>query len=178
MNNETKQPDNARGAKIEALLEGAIDLHCHSGPSVMPRDIDHIEALRQASEVKMKAILIKDHYYSATPVTELLNDHFGQFGVKALSGVPLNNSVGGFNIFAVDHGLKLGACLVWMPTFSAANHINEHRKDADHEPEFGLSTWTIPRKINEVCPTCDASISRLLIRGRSSFFCPCCQLAY
>ena len=61
---------------------------------------------------------------------------------------------------------------------SALMQYDEHRKDADHEPEFGLSTWTIPRKINEVCPTCDASISRLIIRGRSSFFCPCCQLAY
>jgi len=136
MNNETKQPDNARGAKIEALLEGAIDLHCHSGPSVMPRDIDHIEALRQASEVKMKAILIKDHYYSATPITELLNLHFGDLGVLALSGVPLNNASGGFNIFAVDHGIKLGAKLVWMPTFSAANHIDHHKKDDDFVNKF------------------------------------------
>ncbi len=71
MKNEAREAADARSVQIEALLEGAIDLHCHSGPSVMPRDIDHIEALRQASEVKMKAILIKDHYYAATPVTEL-----------------------------------------------------------------------------------------------------------
>ena len=44
------------------------------------------------------------------------------------SGVPLNNSTGGLNPYAVEHGLQLGARLVWMPTFSAANHIRQgHR---------------------------------------------------
>ena len=33
---------------IEKLLDGAIDLHCHSGPSVMPRSIDHIEVAEEA----------------------------------------------------------------------------------------------------------------------------------
>ena len=49
---------------IEKLLDGAIDLHCHSGPSVMPRSIDHIEVAEEASKVGMKAILYIDHYYS------------------------------------------------------------------------------------------------------------------
>jgi len=132
---DSNSPDS-REEMIERLLVGAVDLHCHSGPSVMSRELDHIEAIRQAGEVKMSAVLIKDHYYSATPVTELLNRHFGDLGVKALSGVPLNNALGGFNVFAVDHGLKLGACLVWMPTFSAANHIEQHRKDKDFENKF------------------------------------------
>ena len=61
---------------------------------------------------------------------------------------------------------------------SALMQYDEHRKDVCYEPEFGLSTWTIPRKISEICPTCDANINRLIIRGRSSFFCPSCQIAY
>ena len=60
---------------------------------------------------------------------------------------------------------------------SALRQYDEHREYVSKEPEFGLSTWTIPRKIGELCPTCDASINRLIIRGRSSFFCPSCQLA-
>jgi hypothetical protein len=118
----------SRKAQIDALLIGAIDLHCHSGPSVMPRSLDHIEALKEAAEVGMRAMLIKDHYYSATPVTALLNKHFSHLGVKLLSGVPLNNALGGFNIFAVDHGIALGANLVWMPTFTAKNHIDANAK--------------------------------------------------
>ena len=121
---------------VENLLVGAIDLHCHSGPSVMPRSIDHLEIAREASKVGMKALLFKDHYYSVTPVTQLLMKHFQDLNVELLSGVPLNNTSGGFNPYAVDHGIKLGANLVWMPTFSAANHIRAHQQDKDFEKKF------------------------------------------
>lgn len=114
----------------KSLLRGAVDLHCHSGPSVMPRYFDHYEAMQEASEVGVKALLIKDHYYAATPATLLLNKHFSHLKVTLLSGVPLNNPVGGLNVHAVDHGLALGARLVWMPTFSARNHIDHMRKGA------------------------------------------------
>ena len=36
---------------IEKLLIGAVDLHCHSGPSVMPRSIDHIEVAKEATSI-------------------------------------------------------------------------------------------------------------------------------
>ncbi|WP_413770358.1 DUF6282 family protein, partial [Vibrio vulnificus] len=38
-------------------MRGAIDLHCHSGPSVMPRYCDHVEAMREASEAGLRAVL-------------------------------------------------------------------------------------------------------------------------
>lgn len=120
--------DREIAERVDALLIGAIDMHCHSGPSVMPRMIDHLEALEEASAAGMKALLFKDHFYSATPVTALLSSHYGHLGVTMLSGVPLNDTSGGLNPYAVDHGLKLGARLVWMPTFSAANHIRHNRR--------------------------------------------------
>lgn len=117
---------------VDRLMHGAIDLHCHSGPSVMPRYFDHYEAMQEASEAGVRALLIKDHYYSATPVTSLLNKHFGHhLKVKLLSGVPLNNQTGGLNVYAVEHGIALGARLVWMPTFTSANHIAHHKKEGD-----------------------------------------------
>jgi hypothetical protein len=94
----------------------------------MPRELDHIEALHDAASVGMRAMLIKDHYFSATPITELLSRQFSHLGVTLLSGVPLNNALGGFNIYAVDHGIALGARLVWMPTFTAKNHIDAGAK--------------------------------------------------
>ena len=121
---------------VDRLLVGAIDLHCHSGPSVMPRYFDHVEAMQEASSVGLRALLIKDHYYSATPVTELLNKHFAHLHVQLLSGVPLNNTVGGLNVHAVEHGIRLGARLVWMPTFSARNHLDHHRKDEHFKDKF------------------------------------------
>jgi len=113
-------------ARIDALLRGAIDMHCHSGPSVMPRRLDHIEALEEAASAGMRALLFKDHFYSVTPVVELLRDRYAHLGVEMVSGVPLNDTCGGLNPYAVDHGLKLGARLIWMPTFSAANHIRHN----------------------------------------------------
>ena len=118
----------SREERITSLLVGAIDLHCHSGPSVMPRSLDHIEALHECARAGFRAMLIKDHYYSATPIAELLNKHYGHLGVTLLSGVPLNNATGGFNLYAVDHGIKLGARLVWMPTFAAKNHIDANAR--------------------------------------------------
>ena len=110
--------------RISRLLVGAVDLHCHSGPSVMARDLNHIEAMQEAAAAGFRAMLIKDHYYSATPVTEMLNQAYGHLNITLFSGVPLNNAVGGFNKHAVDHGIALGARLVWLPTFSAKNHID------------------------------------------------------
>ena len=127
---------NYDDALLNEILIGAVDLHCHSGPSVMPRCIDHIQVMKEGAAAKMKAILIKDHYYSATPVTELLMNHFQELGVQMLSGVPLNNSTGGINRFAVDHGIKLGAKLIWMPTFSSRNHIAHHKSDKDFAKKF------------------------------------------
>ena len=71
-----KQSSDERKIIIERLLVDAVDLHCHSGTSVMPRSINHIEVAKEASDVGMKALLFKDHYYSATPVTELLMKHY------------------------------------------------------------------------------------------------------
>lgn len=114
--------------RITELLKGAIDLHCHSGPSVMPRCLNHVEAVEQGEAAGLRAILFKDHYYSVTPVVALLEETRPS-PVKLLTGVPLNNTTGGLNPYAVEHGFKLGARLVWMPTFSAANHIrHSHRK--------------------------------------------------
>ena len=109
--------------RIDRLLRGAVDLHCHSGPSIMPRSLSHLEAIREAEAAGMRAILFKDHYYDATPVTQLLDEErFVRPGLLLFSGVPLNNALGGLNPYAVEHGLKLGARLVWMPTLSAMNH--------------------------------------------------------
>src|SRR5690242_11600561 len=123
-NLNARATDQALEERISRLLVGAVDLHCHSGPSVMARDLNHIEAMQEVAAAGFRAMLIKDHYYSATPITELLNQAYGHLKVTLFSGVPLNNAVGGFNKYAVDHGIALGAKLVWMPTFSSKNHCD------------------------------------------------------
>ncbi|WP_127754274.1 DUF6282 family protein [Devosia sp. 1566] len=111
------------------LLRGALDLHVHSGPSTMPRQLDHMQAAEEAIAAGMRAVLFKDHHYSSAPFIPLMerlidNDEFSMF-----SGLVLNNSTGGLNPYVVDAQLKMGAKLIWMPTAQSANHIrSSHRK--------------------------------------------------
>ncbi|MGR3661711.1 MAG: DUF6282 family protein [Paracoccaceae bacterium] len=112
----------------ENLLVGAIDLHVHSGPSTMARQLDHLEQVEQAAAVGMKGVLFKDHNYSVGPMLPMLERIAGHHGVAMYGSVVLNNSVGALNPYAVDFNVKSGAKLVYMPTAHAANHIrNTHR---------------------------------------------------
>ena len=125
--------ENDRNELVRSLLAGSVDQHVHSGPSVIPRELDHLEELKDASKAGVSAILLKDHYYATGPFAVLLNRHFASLGVKVLSGIALNNTVGGFNPHAVEHEALMGGRLVWLPTVSAENHIkNQKTQDFDH----------------------------------------------
>jgi hypothetical protein len=110
-------------ALAASLLRGALDLHVHSGPSTMPRQIDHLEAAEEAAAAGMRGLLFKDHHYSVAPFIPLMERVLGDRGLSMYSGLVLNNSTGGLNPFVVDAQLKMGAKLIWMPTAQAANHI-------------------------------------------------------
>lgn len=128
-----------RQAAVAELLKGAVDLHIHSGPSLMPRLIDHVEALQQAAEVGMSAILLKDHYYPTMPIATLLNSHYPH-GPKVLGAIVLNNPLGSFNPHAVDYALKQGARVVWMSTAHAQNHLDHDKKDAEFKNKFPVNS--------------------------------------
>jgi hypothetical protein len=115
-------PDN-RADEVSALLVGAIDLHCHSGPAAMPRILDHHEALMDCAAAGFRALLYKDHYYLGVPHAVILEKLFADSGVRLFSGLVLNNANGGINPHAVDHAASIGAKIIWMPTVSAENHI-------------------------------------------------------
>jgi hypothetical protein len=42
------------------LLRGAIDLHCHSGPDIVPRSVTDTELTRQAQVAGLRAGLFAD----------------------------------------------------------------------------------------------------------------------
>jgi Family of unknown function (DUF6282) len=113
----------SRAAQVKELLAGAIDLHCHSGPAAMPRILDHHDQLLDAAAAGFKAVVYKDHYYPGMAHAIILEKIFKDTGVRLFSGMVLNNSMGGWNPHAVDHTIKLGGKIIWLPTVSAANHI-------------------------------------------------------
>ncbi|MGH6861198.1 MAG: DUF6282 family protein [Phyllobacterium sp.] len=132
----------AREADVAALLVGAVDLHCHSGPAAMPRILDHREAMQDAEKAGFRALLFKDHYYVGMPHAILLQTLFPDEKVSLFSGIALNNASGGINPHAVDHAVGLGAAIVWMPTLAAANHI----------ADAGRQTKTFPKTTRKMLP--------------------------
>ena len=120
---QAARPPHPRAAEIAELLVDAVDLHCHSGPAAMPRILDHHEALMDCAAAKFRALVYKDHFYLGTAHAVILEKLVPDTGVRLFSGLALNNASGGLNPHAVDHAVKLGAKIIWMPTLSAANHI-------------------------------------------------------
>jgi len=121
----TASRDTHRPDEISAFLVGAVDLHCHSGPAAMPRILDHHEALMDCAAARFSALLLKDHFYLGVAHAALLEKLFPETGVRLFSGLALNNASGGINPHAVDHAAKISAQIIWMPTLSAANHIEQ-----------------------------------------------------
>src|ERR1700716_349252 len=116
---------DARNEEVKALLVGAVDLHCHSGPAAMPRILDHHEALMDCAAAKFSALVYKDHFYLGASHAMILQKLFPETNVKLFSGIALNNANGGINPHAVNHAINIGAKIVWLPTLSAANHIEK-----------------------------------------------------
>jgi hypothetical protein len=112
-----------REARIDAILQGAIDPHVHSGPSIAPRGIDHLDLVRQLSEAGFAAVVTKDHDYAGVATAALITTHFPELRTKIFSSIVLNNVVGGMNPYAVEHTAAMGGKIVWMPTLAAENHL-------------------------------------------------------
>lgn len=105
------------------ILQGAVDMHIHSAPSLFPRLVDHVEAAEGAKAYGLKAVVLKEHHgYTADRmyfVRKLVT------GIDVYGGVVLNNAVGGINPFAVEAAIELGAKIIWFPTLSAKNHLEQ-----------------------------------------------------
>ena len=109
--------------RIDAILQGAIDPHVHSGPSIAPRALDHLDLVRQLSEAGFAAVVTKDHDYAGVATAALIAKHHPELRTKIFSGIVLNNVVGGINPYAVEHTAAMGGKIVWMPTLAAENHL-------------------------------------------------------
>ena len=118
------------------VLDGAVDLHCHSGPSPFPRRIDHVDASRDAARINMRAILVKSHHHNTAMDVLAMRKLLDDAPTPVYGGVALNTEVGGVNPSAVALAIGMGGRCVWGPTVSAAQHIAAHSHD-DGFPNAG-----------------------------------------
>jgi hypothetical protein len=105
-------------------LSGLIDMHMHTAPDVRPRLLDDVEAAQQAAAAGMRAIVLKSHVTLTADRATLAQK--AEPGVRVFGGVALNYEVGGLNPEAVNAALLMGGRVIWMPTFSANNHLHAH----------------------------------------------------
>lgn len=112
--------------RVLDVLAGAVDLHVHPAPSPFPRRISIREAAVQAAEAGFKAILVKSHHHSMLSDIAAIESSDGPLPIPVLSGVALNNYVGGVNPVAVELAADRGGKIVWFPTISSDRHICAH----------------------------------------------------
>lgn len=145
--------------KIESLLQGALDLHIHSGPGLIDRSVTHMEACREAMAVGMQAIVLKDHFASTASIAYVLQEEVVKDALfRVFGGIVLNNTVGGVNPAVVEAAIRYGAKIVWMPTLSAAHH----KESLKHQSAEAIAT--LPKAKNPL--KYDPPLSILDANGR------------
>lgn len=103
-------------------LCGAIDLHVHSAPDVVPRALDDFGLAEAAAAAGMRAILLKNHHTLTADRAALVAP---RVGIEVFGGLALNRSVGGANPAAVEQAIAFGAREIWLPTVDAARSDTE-----------------------------------------------------
>ncbi len=108
----------------KVALEGAVDLHCHFGPESVVgtrHAVDALEAARDAAELGFAALVLKSHDFPSNSVAYLVGQTVG--GVQTYGSVCCDFCIGGLNPGAVETALRDGAAIVWLPTISSQQDV-------------------------------------------------------
>ena len=116
--------------RVWKLMDGMIDLHCHSGVgATSTRIYDVLDMAKQASEVGQKAIVSKAHNVPTSRCSVIAQKCHNEWAktnnkkrVDLFGGVVLNYAVGGINPDAVISSFRLGGKYVWLPSIDSAHH--------------------------------------------------------
>ncbi|MGQ3414412.1 DUF6282 family protein [Natrinema versiforme] len=124
---------------IDHLVEGAVDTHMHTAPGAFPRHDTDFSAARKAQQHGMRAIVTKNHHFETASRAQNVRD---ELGFDLLGGITLNEWVGGLNPYAVDGVANFDADIIWMPTITAANHLENaavQMFEAEEEEKAGIT---------------------------------------
>lgn len=115
---------------IDTILDGLVDMHCHSGPSPMPREFDHAGGARDGWErLRMRAMVAKCHHHNTQMDVLAQRPMLADIPTEVIGAVALNTTVGGLNLAQVQLCLGLGGKVVYLPTVSSGRHIDCHAEN-------------------------------------------------
>jgi hypothetical protein len=118
------QPGAWKARDVGVDLTGAADLHCHFGPDAhRPRRVDAWEAVDDAIGAGHAAIVLKSHAEPTAQLAAVLQSRVGD-AVQVRGGICCDREVGGVNPWAVEVALQHGAAIVWLPTLSSQQDID------------------------------------------------------
>lgn len=130
------------------LLEGAIEMHVHSSPSLFQRKQTDWELINDVKSAKMAGVVLKSHESQTVDRATLIREkepHLHVYG-----GLVCNYFTGGLSVTAVDAAIRLGAKVIWMPTFSSKEHQSHFGKKKTNffnsdrpllHPRNGIEIW-------------------------------------
>jgi hypothetical protein len=125
-------------------LHGVIDIHVHSGPDSIPREIDALDLAKLAKARGMRGLVLKNHYESTAALAYVVRKEVP--GLEVFGGIDLNLSVGGMNPAAVERmALMKGGYgrFVWMASFDSEAQV---RYSKENRP------WVSVSKNGELLP--------------------------
>ena len=108
----------------QVTLDGAIDLHCHYGPESVvgvPHSVDAFEAAEDAAALGFAALVLKSHDFPSNSVAYAVSKTVP--GVRVFGSVCCDFCIGGLNPGAVETALHDGAAIVWLPTISSQQDV-------------------------------------------------------
>jgi Family of unknown function (DUF6282) len=107
---------------VSVDLAGAADLHCHFGPDAhRARSVDAFEAAREAAAAGHRAIVLKSHDFPTAALAWAVQHDAD--GISVFGGICCDREVGGVNPAAVEAALRIGAKIVWLPTLSSRQDV-------------------------------------------------------
>jgi hypothetical protein len=111
-------------------LGGVIDIHAHSGPDSVPRQIDALDLAKLAKARGMRGLVLKNHYESTAALAYVVRKEVP--GIEVFGGIDLNLSVGGMNPAAVERmAMMKGGYgrFVWMASFDSEAQVRYSKEN-------------------------------------------------
>jgi len=112
-------------SKAGPLLQDAVDMHYHGYPEMsleLTARLEDVKMLELARSMGMRAVVFKSNLWPTMGQVYQLRERVP--GIDIISSITLNSVAGGLSPWVVEAAAKLGAKMVWMPTWSSP-----HRAD-------------------------------------------------
>jgi hypothetical protein len=114
---EARAGQAGAGSNNARLLAGAIDFHVHSLPDMQDRILDAVDLAKLAKDRGMRGIVLKNHFDPTASIAYMVRKQVP--GIEVFGGIALNRPVGGLNVVAVEHMVRVTGGwgrVVWFPT--------------------------------------------------------------